>query len=741
MSLTAERLYALLPAVYRTRDAANGMPLQALMQVIAGQAAVVEDNIRQLYDDEFIETCAHWVIPYIGDLVGSSPLYEIAAAGNGRRAEVANTIGYRRRKGTLLALEQVAQDVSGMPAMAVEFFKRLITTESMRHIRPKHAANVNLRHGGQLARTGGAFDTLNRTVDVRRIAPRIRVPVDPDPAPLDIALHGGKFNIPDVGIYLWRWKSNQVLNAPAFQIDSRRYMFSQLGQNMPLFNKPPARDSFSSLATRLDVPQPILRREFFEDPANFYGASFDLIVDGVPVDISRICCRDLSEQANGQWMCTPVGMIAIDPVLGRIQFASDVAAPRQLRVNYCYGFPSDIGGGPYDRSPNLPAFTRTAFPFLALVGSPAAPSLESAVSAWNLQKPGANGLIVLPDFETFDIDLTGSAAITVPSGSVLWIVSAQSGTTPIFSGSRVVLRGNIEVHGAGQLFLNGVWISGSVHVNDAADVQFSDCTLVPGISLGRNGLPVEPGEPSILATVPGASVSLLRTISGPVGAAEGSKTRVCSSIVDASSRCAVAYAAADLASEGADLHIENSTVIGKVHTRTMELASNTIFLARRARHDPWRAALWCSRKQVGCVRFCFVPNDSITPRRYRCLPRDPAQEAAFRPQFVTLQYGHPSYALLSGDVPMAVWTGADNGSQMGVYKTLEETEAVRNVQLRVPEFLPFNLEAGVFLEPSAAVIVPLPLAGQGYGVPRSLNPCGDDVDDELWYIGVGAHLV
>jgi hypothetical protein len=171
----------------------------------------------------------------------------------------------------------------------------------------------------------------------------------------------------------------------------------------------------------------------------------------------------------------------------------------------------------------------------------------------------------------------------------------------------------------------------------------------------------------------------------------------------------------------------------------MELASNTIFLARLARHDPWRAALWCARKQAGCVRFCFVPADSITARRYRCLPGDPTQEAAFRPQFVSLHYGNPSYALLSGNVPMAVWTGAANGSQMGAYNFLEETEAVRNVQLRVPEFVPYNLEVGVYLQPSRTPGIHLPISRYGYG--GRLDPCGDPMDDDLWHVGVGAHLI
>ncbi len=737
MSLDAQQLYELLPAVFRVRDAASGEPLKALMQVIAGQSAIVEDSIRQLYDDEFIETCASWVIPYIGDLVGATPIYEIGAAARGRRAEVANTIGYRRRKGTVLALEQVAMDVSGMPAVAVEFFRRVITTESMRHIRPKHSGTVNLRNGLQLEKFDSAFDMLNRTVDVRRIAPRLRTPDSPDTAPLDIVLHGpGKYNIPDVGVYLWRWKSYAVTDAPAFGVDARRYMFSPLGQNMPLFNRPPARDSFAGLTGRLDVPQPIGRREFFDRPADFYGADLHLAVNGAVVDVSRICCRNLADLSGGAWPCVPKGKIAIDPKLGRIAFSAADAAPANVSVSYCYGFPADFGGGPYDRTSSLPAFTQAAFPFLAKVGSPATPTIQSALTAWDAQPPGTTGVIVLPDFEFFAADLT----INVPDGSSLWIVAAQPETIPISSEARSVLRGDLDIRGTGRLFLSGIWISGQLRVQNAATVQISDCTLVPGISLTRDGRAVQPGEPSIVAPTPGASISLVRSISGPLGVAEGAITRICSSVVDAGSACSVAYAAADLTSEGADLHIEDSTIVGKIHVRTMELASNTIFIARRARHDPWRAAIWCGRKQAGCMRFCFVPVDSITPRRYRCLPGDPSQENALRPQFVSLQYGDPSYALLSGAVPMAVWTGADNGSQMGVYYFAQETEAVRNVQLRVPAFLPFNLEAGIFLEPSATASIPPVPSGYGYGR-RRLDPCGDPVDDELLHIGVGAHLI
>ena len=95
--ITSEGLYALLPAVYRIRDAEQGYPLQALFEIFAREGKIVEDDIRRLYDNWFIETCDEWVVPYIGDLLGVRPIRPIESAGVSARAYVANTIAYRRR--------------------------------------------------------------------------------------------------------------------------------------------------------------------------------------------------------------------------------------------------------------------------------------------------------------------------------------------------------------------------------------------------------------------------------------------------------------------------------------------------------------------------------------------------------------------------------------------------------------------------------------------------------------------
>jgi hypothetical protein len=771
MSLNADQLFALLPAVYRTRDAANGDPLQALFAVLAAQSGVVEENIQQLYDDQFIETCSQWVIPYIGDLIGYNSIYEVASSNFDSRAEVANTMGYRRRKGTLLALEQLALDVSGRPAVAVEEFRRLITTESMRLLRPHNGATVDLRKMSALDKLGTAFDKEQRTIDVRRIAPRLRLAADPDATPLDISLHGpGRFNIPDIAIHLWRLRSWPVTDAPALAIGGGRYMFSSLGHNIALFSQPPARSSFSSLTARVDVPQPIDRLEFAKslqtchDPSakgpTFYGpsASVQLFADNTPIDCALICCANLSDRSDGSWCTVPPGQIAIDPELGRIQFAADIALPQSLRVNYSYGFPAEIAGGPYDRSTYLSLLNPPTANFFAIVGSADFPTLEAAILSWNQMSPGASGIIVLPNFERMEIDLTGPNAIRLPAESTLSIASGQpilagGPRDVVWSDSCVTLVGNIEVNGvagaplpngeippAGQLLISGVWIAGQLLVSgETATVQISDSTLVPGVALTRCGDPVSPGEPSIVVDASEAALSLTRTISGPIAAAVGGTTRICSSIVDATSPCCVAYAASDLASAGADLHVEDSTIIGKVHARTLPLASNTIFLARSPRRDPWPAAVWISRKQTGCVRFCFLPFNSLTPRRYRCLPPDAATESALQPAFVALRYGRPAYCLLSGDVPLAIWQGADNGSQIGVYYQIQETEAIRNVQLRAPENLPVCLESGIFLHPSHALReVERPRITYGSGVIRR---CCDGDDEQTSFVGIGSALI
>ena len=150
------------------RQKASRGPLASLLAVFAEQIGVVEENLEQLYDDLFIETCADWVIPYIGYLIGYESLHDVVPrVASPRRAEVAHTIALRRRKGTATVLEQLAQDVTDWNGRVVEFFQLRPATQYMNHPRPHSRRCLDLRDGEALEWIGTAFENASRTVDMR----------------------------------------------------------------------------------------------------------------------------------------------------------------------------------------------------------------------------------------------------------------------------------------------------------------------------------------------------------------------------------------------------------------------------------------------------------------------------------------------------------------------------------------------------------------------------------------------
>lgn len=245
-----ERIYNLLPAIYRIRDAEQGEPLRALLLVIEEELRALEQDISGLYDDWFIETCAEWVIPYIGDLLGVHGVHPLSARAGSLRSYIANTLAYRRRKGTAAVLEQVSRDVTGWTAHAVEFFQLLATTQCLNHLRPQNVRTPDLRDTNRLELLVGPFESAAHTADVRRIATR-----------------GGKYNIPNVGIFLWRLQSYPLTQVTAREIRDnggcKGYTFDPTGKDIRLFNRPQTETQITHLAEEINVPVPLRRRPLY----------------------------------------------------------------------------------------------------------------------------------------------------------------------------------------------------------------------------------------------------------------------------------------------------------------------------------------------------------------------------------------------------------------------------------------------------------------------------------------------
>ena len=121
------------------------------------------------------------------------------------RVTVANTIAYRRRKSTAAVLEQVARDITGWTAHSVEFFELLATTQHLNHLR-MHNRTLDLRDTKQLELSGGPFESAAHALDVRRIGAA-----------------GGKYNIPNIGIFMWRLQSYPLTRVIACEIPDKGY--------------------------------------------------------------------------------------------------------------------------------------------------------------------------------------------------------------------------------------------------------------------------------------------------------------------------------------------------------------------------------------------------------------------------------------------------------------------------------------------------------------------------------------
>ncbi|HKC65231.1 MAG TPA: hypothetical protein VKB86_16435 [Pyrinomonadaceae bacterium] len=210
-------LFLRLPEIHGTKDAEQSPPdqLRDYLSLVEDAFGAIHENIEALYHDLFIETCDDWVIPYIGDLLGSSHL-----SGDGwtLRADVADTIALRRRKGTLGAIELLTYNLTDWGVHCVELRENLVWNQHLNHQRPDdggpppyrdsrpgdpnpnmkrqtviRGGTVTLRDPAMLALLGTPFDPFAHTADVK--------------PPSDGSI---RYNLPNLAIFLWRLAAYRV---------------------------------------------------------------------------------------------------------------------------------------------------------------------------------------------------------------------------------------------------------------------------------------------------------------------------------------------------------------------------------------------------------------------------------------------------------------------------------------------------------------------------------------------------
>ena len=512
-----DQVFDLLPAFYRERDSRpDGQPgfLQSLLNVIADQLTIVDADLDQLYDDLFIETCGAWVVPYIGDLVAVTPGAPDQSGAVLTRAAVANAIALRRRKGTAAVLEQLARDITGWPAVAVEMFERMAVAQHLQHVVPARGGTVSMRNALPLERIGTSFDTAAHSLEVRRIGSA-----------------RGKYDVQNVAIMVWRdaWLPRTWVDAA--DVDPRRFRFNPLGCDQALMTQPQTEVTLTHQATPLNVPGPVTRRAMAATPGAYYGPGLSAAVrragQSDPVDVSDIvvCALDDATPGGATWSNVSrlaPSQVAIDPQLGRLAFGTPQASPPQ--VSFVLTAPSDVGGTELLDRPENPSGQPVDRVLRAGTGG-----VPTSVAA-GLAAAGGAGTVEVGDSRTYSGDLS----VTVSAGSQLRLTSPRGALPVIALDSHLV----VTVGEGGVLTLIGLVIAGgTVVVRGRPDrIEIMDCTLVPGQRIGVDAGVAAPADPSVVLDLDPdrqTEVSITNCITGPLLIpADGTMLSITDSIVD-----------------------------------------------------------------------------------------------------------------------------------------------------------------------------------------------------------------
>jgi hypothetical protein len=678
-------LYNLLPSFIRYRDAFEGEPLRALMTVLESQALTLEQDLYGLYDNWFIETCDPWVVPYIGDLLGVHGLAEARHVVFSQRAQVANTLAYRRRKGTLGALARAAQDATGWYAQVVKGTDQLVLSASVHHPKAGRQGSLNLRDAAVLDPAATPFLPWARTADVR--SPNNPVPGRPD---------GSGFGSPvGLGLHFWRLQAYPVARADARPIGRLGaldlFTFSPFGDDRPLFNLPRTLGGFSGPMTEQDVPGPLRRQPLAEEIAarregrspatDYFGepVAFQVAL-GLPgrkpeiVDPKEIVIWDLTRRAPAPDLGS--ARLVVDPVSGRLALPAG-ARGKAPEVSYCYGFGADIGGGPYRRpgvaEPDADTWEAVISSRPGGLGSYRGQTgedvlcyrgLAEALAAWPRDPQGRpKASVRFLDSATYE--MPAAMEIALPQGKTQLTLEAADGAVPFLLAPKG-LTFRADTHA--DILLSGLWIEGGITVGGSVHLEVHHSTVRPPRDAPASWAVrmEEAGKPHL---------ALVSSITGPLRLARGADGLTAhDSIIDGGETPAIAAHERSTDETGAQAVLLRCTVFGPVAVESLQ-AGDTLFTAPVRVEKAWKSQAASSH---------FPTGSSLGEQEPACVPT-----------FVSMRFGDPGYAQLGPRCPREIAAGGSEGAEIGVFHQLDQPFREARLPAVLNEYVPWGLEARV----------------------------------------------
>jgi hypothetical protein len=747
-----ERLYNLLPDLYRQRDPAAGQALRALMSVLESEFRALEADLTASYNNWFIQTCDNWVIPYLADLVGVRDLSQEKHVFATQRRQVANTIGYRRRQGTMATLEHVLRDATGWLVYLVEFYSHLALTQHLARVRCDRGCTVDVRRAAALTALGGPFDELAHSADVRSVHPE-----PPDGSKLE-TLRPGKYSPGSVGLFFWRLRSYRLANSRPHTVQPALYTFHPLGADMPLFNYPQFVSEIDQRMTAFHLPLAISREEFAADlaeyeaqfgskpeaerPSNsrYYGPERGLNVfsqawsdagtklEPVSIPPLAVLSADLSQwdEALVSRLSEryPTKQVAIDVQLGRLVLltprepgTSPPVTHENIMVTYCYGFSTAMGGGPYHRQLPRPDFSEPLFHVDVAQGTvgingptqeeisqgtnganrPACvPTLQAALEHWAAyvrEQETPLGVIRILDNGVYDETLE----IGLPRGAHLSIM-ADNGVRPtIGKGEKLIVVCPDKVtqrfegtQAERQLHLNGLLLHGGLQIGSEEDKE-ADGGLI--VTLKHCSLvTTEDHRPKPAGIKVALSEKAVKGLEIDIERSILGPLYLPANTESLRLRHSIVDNGTGFAIAGDDT--------GAQPGPALNLEQCTVFGRVHAQKvtacdvifsGPLRTAPPPETRDQ--IQHSYVPAGSTT---LEGRPHPSISTGVTPPRFTSTRYGDPAYAQLSLDCPPPIRGGAADGSEMGAFHDLYQRQAEANMRTVLDEYLPLGLRAGIF---------------------------------------------
>jgi hypothetical protein len=405
------------------------------------------------------------------------------------------------------------------------------------------------------------------------------------------------------------------------------------------------------------------------------------------------------------------GFIAVDPNLGRITFP-----PRQLPkygvwVSYYYGFSADIGGGEYNR----PLFQPSVHSLYRVGQGEEFKRIGEALDRWKTENP-QHAVIEITDsgvyVEPIAIDLPDNHTLQIRAANLKrpvirlldWQTDLPDSLSIILApGSHFTLDG-LLVTGRGMQVreLTSEDEQPAQVQNGSAGITIRHSTLVPGWALKGDCTPVRPAEPSLEIINSRACVTIEHSILGAVRInmdvvqEDPIPIYVSDSILDATHEDLDVLCGPGGQLAHAVLSITRSTVLGCICLHAIQMAEDSIFMGN----------VQVARRQIGCMRFSYVTPGSRTPPRFQCQP-DLVEQAVsgssnkererlrVRPVYNSIHYGTPTYCQLAHPCADEIKRGAEDESEMGVFHDLFQPQREANLRLRLEEFTPAGMQAGI----------------------------------------------